>query len=59
MFVKVEVRCNLSLNTKCSCREGGREDADIWHQCQIGRLIRRTEGWCMGAGVSKSGERVA
>ena len=25
MFVKVEVRCNLSLNTKCSCREGGRE----------------------------------
>ena len=25
MYVKVEVRCNLSLNTKCSCGEGGRE----------------------------------
>ena len=38
-------------------KKGGREDADDRSQCQIGRLIRRKEGWCMGAGVSKSGER--
>ena len=61
----VEIRCNLSLNTKCSCGEGGRErekqegreDADDRSLGQTGRLIRRKEGWCMGTGVSKTGER--
>ena len=48
----------LSLNTKCSCgkgwREGGGDEGregecdDTGSQCQIGRLILRKEGWCMG-----------
>ena len=29
---------------------GGREDADDRNQCQIGRLIRRKEGWCISGG---------
>ena len=29
---------------------GVREDVDDRNQCQIGRLIRRKEGWCMGVG---------
>ena len=57
----MEVRCNPSLITKCSCgeagwegeRQGGREDADNRSQGQTGRLIRRKEGWGMGVGVSK------
>ena len=61
----MEVRCNLSLNTKCFCgkggregeRWGGREDVDDRSQGQIGRLIRRKEGWYMGVGISKSRER--
>ena len=48
----MEVRCNPSLNTKCSCgeagregeRQGGREDADNRSQGQTGRLIRRKGG---------------
>ena len=43
--IQVEVRCNPSLNTKCSCgeggregeRQGGREDADARSQCKTGR----------------------
>ena len=54
----VEVRRNLSLRGRREGeRRGGREDVDDRSQCQIGRLIKRKEGWCMGTGVSKSGER--
>jgi len=46
----VEVRCELILNSKCSCGEGGREDVGDRSQGQIGRLIRRKEGWWWGQG---------
>ena len=38
-------------------RWGGREDADDRSQGQIGRQIRRKEGWYMGVGISKSREK--
>ena len=31
--------------------KGGREDAHDRNQCQIGRLIRRKDGRCMGVVV--------
>ena len=57
----------MSLNTKCSCGEEGRE-GERWggregidhrsqrqrSQCQIGKLIWREEGWCMGVGARVS-----
>ena len=34
-------------------KEGGgrREDVDDRSQCQIGGLIRRNDGWCVGVGA--------
>ena len=54
----MEVRCNLSLNTRCSCGEGGRERGGegerMWITEADARLIRMKEGWCMGVGPGVS-----
>ena len=44
----------MCIRDRCTCGEGGSEDADDRRQCQIGRLIRRKEGWCMGLGAGGS-----
>jgi len=56
----VEVRCNLSLNTKCPCGEGGRERG--WGCQEPDWQIDRKEGGVVhggGGGGKGEKERVA
>ena len=57
----MEDRCNLSLNTKCSCGKGGWGGGDVDDRSQWvpdWQVDKRKAGWCVGVGVGVvAGER--